>query len=62
MDPKDIPVDETSVLDVDTEDPDPILTEEALEVLTKGFGKGTTGRKILVTKGMSLTELSRISK
>ena len=62
MDPKDMLIDETAVLDVDIPDPDPILTEEALAVLTKGFGKGTIGRRILVTKGLSLTELSRISK
>jgi len=56
------PTDDTAVTDVDTEEPDPILTEEALVELTKGFGKGTIGRKLLVTKGVTLSELSRMGQ
>jgi len=39
-----------------------IMDPEAVEKLSKGFGNGTTERKILVTKGITLKKLHEVSK
>lgn len=54
--------DDPEVVDVDEEGPSPVLEESAILELEDSFGKGTTPRKLLVSKGVSLNELHKMSK
>ena len=44
-------------VEVNTEDVVDVLTEEAVDKINEGFGKGVNTRKMLVTKGITLKEL-----
>lgn len=46
-----------TAIEVEVEPTNEILEQESLTKINEGFGKGTTKRKMLVTKGMSLKDL-----
>jgi len=48
---------DVEVVDVDNEGPTETLELEALEKLTKGFGKGVSERKIVVSRRHSLNDI-----
>ena len=54
--------DDPEVLDVD--DPNEVneLTEDAIAVLERDFGRGETKRRMLVSRGVSLNKLHKLSK
>ena len=54
--------DDPEVVDIEKEDPTPVLEESAILALEESFGKGTTKRKMLVTKGVTLSQLHKMSK
>lgn len=53
---------EVNVLDVDSGEVNPVLSEEYVEELSKNFGKGIKKRKMLVSKGVTLKEIFEFSQ
>ena len=52
----------SNVLEVDDEDPNPVLDEEGLEQLNSNFGKGINKRRILVGPAHTLKSIKKMSE